>query len=100
MDSAVTKDLSHERNYSPITCLNTCYKIFTGKIGNYMKEHVEKNNILRGTCSGVMGTVVQLINDIAIMDDVRNQQRKLAVAFSDYQKAYDMVKHYWMIGVY
>ena len=65
-----------------------------------MKEHVEKNNILLGTCSGVMGTVVQLIIDIAIMDDVRNQQRKLAVAFYDYQKVYDMVKHHWMIRVY
>ena len=34
-----SEDLSNERNHSPITCLNTCYKIFTGMIGNYMKEH-------------------------------------------------------------
>ena len=34
------------------------------------------------------------------MDEVRDQQRNLAVAFYDYQKAYDMVRHDWMIRVY
>ena len=99
-----TEDLSSERNYRPITCLNTCYKIFTGMIGKYMKEHAERNNIWDrcqlGTCSGVLGTVDQLLIDAAIMDEVRNQQRNLAVAFYDYQKAYDMVRHDWMIRVY
>ena len=38
------EDLSNERNYRPITCLNTCYEIFTGMIGNYMKEHAKRNN--------------------------------------------------------
>ena len=56
-------------------------------VGNYMKEHVERNNILDRsqlrTCSGVLGTVDQLIIDNAIMDEVRGQQRNLAVAFYD-----------------
>ena len=73
-------------------------------IDNYTKEHAERNNIWDrsqlGTCSGVLGTVDQLIIDNAIMDEVRNQQRNLAVAFYDYQKAYDMVRHDWMIRVY
>ena len=92
-----TEDLNNEGNYHPITCLSTCYKIFTWMIGNYMKEHAERTNIWDRsqleTCSGVLGTVDQLIIDIAIMDEVRNQQRNLAVAFYDYQKAYDMVRH-------
>ena len=56
-----------------------------------MKEHAERNNIWDrsqlGTCSGVLGTVDQdhLIIDNAIMDEVRNQQRNLAVAFYDVQ---------------
>ena len=29
-----TEDLSNEGNYCLITCLNTCYRIFTGMIGN------------------------------------------------------------------
>ena len=31
---------------------------------------------------------------------MRNHQRNLAVAFYDYQKAYDMVRHGWMIRLY
>ena len=95
-----TEDSSNERNYRPITCLNTCYKIFTGMIGNFMKEHAERNKIWDrrqlGTCSGVLGTLDQLIIDNVIMEEVRNQQRNLAAAFYDYQKAYDMVRQDWM----
>ena len=99
-----TEDLSNERNYRPITCLDTCYKIFTGMIGNFMKEHAERNKIWDrrqlGTCSGVLGTLDQLIIDNVIMEEVRNQQRNLAAAFYDYQKAYDMVRQDWMTRVY
>ena len=60
-----TEELSNEKNYCPITCLNTCYKIFTGMIGNYMKDHAERNDIWDrshlGTCSGVLGTVDQSV---------------------------------------
>ena len=69
-----------------------------------MKEHAERNNIWDRsqweTYSGVLGTVDQVIIDNAIMDEVRNQQRNLAVAFYDYQKAYDMVRRDWMTRVY
>ena len=34
------------------------------------------------------------------MDEVRNQQTNLAVAFYDYHKAYGMVRHDWMRRVY
>ena len=69
-----------------------------------MKDHADRNNIWDksqlGTCSGVLGTVDQLVIDNAIMDEVREKQRNLAVAFYDYQKAYDMVRHDWMMRVY
>ena len=99
-----TEDLSHEKDYRPITCLNTCYKIFSGMIGKHMKAHADTNGMWDkgqlGTCSGVLGTVDQLLVDNAIMDEVRNSKRNLAVAFYDYQKAYDMVRHDWMLRVY
>ena len=64
-------------------------------IGSYMKNHADRNNIWDksqlGTCSGVLGTVDQLVINNAIMDEVREKQRNLAVAFYDNQKAYDMV---------
>ena len=34
------------------------------------------------------------------MDEVRNQQRNFALAFYDYQKAYDMIRHNSMSRVY
>ena len=69
-----------------------------------MKDLAERNNTWDrsqlGMCSGVLGTVDQLVIDNAIMNEVRYKQRNLAVAFYDYQKAYKMVRHDWMIRVY
>ena len=99
-----TEDISSERNYRPITCLNTVYKVFTGQIGSYMKDHANRNDTWDksqlGACSKVLGTKDHLIIDNAIMDEVREKQRNLAVAFYDHQKAYDMVRHDWMLRVY
>ena len=99
-----TKDLDNERNYRSITCLLTCYKIFTGMVGIYMKEHADRSDMWGrnqlGTCSGVLGTVDQLLIDRAIMDEVRGKKRNAAITFYDYQRAYDMVRHDWMERVY
>ena len=99
-----TNDLSSVRDYRPITCLNTSYKIYTGLIGNYMKAHAITNNIWDeaqlGTMESVLGTVDHLLVDNCIMDEVREHQRNMAVAFYDYQKAYDKVHHDWMLKVY
>ena len=69
-----------------------------------MKAHADTNGMWDkgqlGTGSGVLGTVDQLLVDNAIMDEVRNSKRNLAVAFYDYQKAYDMARHDWMLRVY
>ena len=73
-------------------------------IGSYIKNHADRNNIWDkrqlGTCSGVLGTVDQLVIDNAMMDEVNEKQRILAVAFYDYQKAYDMLRHDWMLRVH
>ena len=99
-----SKELSDEKNYRPITCLNTSYKIFTGLLSKHMKNHADRNEIWDksqlGTCSGVLGTVYQLLIDSAIMDEVRERKRNLATSFYDYQKSYDMVGHNWMIRVF
>ena len=99
-----TRVLSDEKNYRPITCLNTSYKILTGLIAKYMKEHTIANEIWDegqlGAVEDVLGTVDQLIIDRCIMEEVKQHQRNLAVAFYDYKKAYDKVHHDWMIRVY
>ena len=76
----------------------------TGVVAKYMKEHTMKNEIWDegqlGVVEGVLGTVDQLIIDRCIMEEVKQYQRNLAVAFYDYKKAYDKVHHDWMLRVY
>ena len=95
------KDLSDEKTYHPITCLNTSYKLLTGLIGKYMREHAMVNDIWDkgqlGAVEGVLGTVDQLIIDRCIMEEVKSHHRNLAVAFYDYRKAYDKVHHDWSL---
>ena len=99
-----TKCLEDEKNYRPITCLNTSYKIMTGVVAKYMREHMIENEIWDegqlGAVEGVLGIVDQLIIDRCIMDEVKQYHRNLAVAFYDYKKAYDKVHHDWMLRVY
>ena len=99
-----TKNLSDEKNYHPITCLNTSYIILTGLVAKYMRDHTLVNEIWDegqlGAVEGVLGMVDQLIIDRCIMEEVKQHHRNLAVAFNDYKKAYDKVHHDWMIRVY
>ena len=70
-----TKNLSDEKNYRPITCLNTSHKILTGLVAKYMREHTVVNEIWDeeklGVVEGVLGIVDQLIIDRCIMDEVK-----------------------------
>ena len=97
-------DLSDEKNFRPISCLNTSYKILTGLNAKYMREHARSNTIWDegqlGAVEGVLGTVDQLIIDRCIMEEVKQYHRNLAVAFYDYKKAYDKVHNDWMLRVY
>ena len=82
-----TKTLDDEKDYRPITCLNTSYKIMTGVVAKYMREYTMENEIwdesqLRAV-EGVLGTVDQLIINPCIMEEVKQYQRNLAVAFYD-----------------
>ena len=69
-----------------------------------MKDHADRNETWYksqlGICSGVLGTVDQLLIDSAIMDEVWEKKRNLAVSFCDYQKAYGMVRHNLLIRVF
>lgn len=38
-----TKNLEDEKNYLPISCLNTSYKTMTGLIAKHMRKHMMEN---------------------------------------------------------
>ena len=67
-------------------------------------KHVVQNDLWdknqMGSSEKVLGTVDQLLIDNAIMGEARVYHRNLAVAYYDYQKAYDMVHDDWMLRVY
>ena len=80
-----TKNISDEKNYHPITCLNPSYKILMGLVAKYMREYSAVDEIwdegqMRAV-EGVLGTVDQLIIDRYIMEEVKQHHRNLAVAF-------------------
>ena len=58
-----------------------------------MREHTLVNEIWDegqlGAVEGVLGMVNQLIIDRCIMEEVKQHNHNLAVAFYDYKKAYD-----------
>ena len=91
------KDLTDEKNYRPITCLNTSYKLLTGIIGKYMREHKMENYIWDEgqlvAVVGVLGAVDQLVIDKSIMEEVKTYHQNLAAAFYDFKKAYGKVHH-------
>ena len=91
------KDLTDEKNYRPITCLNTSYKLLTSIIGKYMREHKMENYIWDEgqlvAVVGVLGAVDQLVIDKSIMEEVKTYHQNLAAAFYDFKKAYGKVHH-------
>ena len=99
-----SNNLSDEKNYHPITRLNTLDKPLTGLVAKFIRNLAIKNSIwdegeLRAA-EGVLGTVDQLIIDRFIKEQVKTEHRNLSVAFYDYKKAYDKVYHDRMLRVY
>ena len=99
-----TKSLENEKDYRAIRCLNTSYKIMTGLVAKYVREHTMENEIWDGdqlgAVEGILDPVDRLIIDCCIMEEVKQYQRNLAVALYDYKRAYYKVHHDWMLREY
>ena len=84
----------------PITCLNAGYKLLTASLSVILKCHVVRANLMppeqMALSEGTRGCQDSLAIDQAILDEVRERRRDLAVAWIDFQKAYDMVPHKWL----
>ena len=91
------------KNYRPITCLPTIYKLLTSVLTSKITMHVNANNILAPTQNGCKprsrGTKELLLIDTAICQQVRRNRKNLTAAWIDYKKAYDSVPHSWLMEV-
>jgi hypothetical protein len=88
------------KNYRPITCLPTTWKLFSGIIADKVMAHLNQHKLLayeqKGVSPGSRGTKDQLLIDKTVCNDSKRRRTNLAVAWIDYQKAYDSL-HSWIL---
>ena len=98
-----SKETQLPKNYRPITCLNTIYKLFTSIIATKIYTHVETYSIVtdqqKGCRKGTPGCKEQLWVDAVITQHAKHTNRNITVAWIDYQKAFDSVPHSWLIAI-
>ncbi|XP_045770460.1 uncharacterized protein LOC123870988 [Maniola jurtina] len=91
------------KNYRPITCLPTIYKLLTSILTTKITMHINANNILAQVQNGckarARGTKELLLIDTAICQQVRRNRKNLVAAWIDYKKAYDSVPHTWLMEI-
>ena len=88
-------------NFRPITCLPLMWKLLTGIISEDLYCFMENENLFpeeqKGCRRKSMGTKDQLVIDKAVLKDCRKRRKNLAMAWIDYKKAYDFIRHRWIL---
>lgn len=96
-----TEDTKNPKNYRPITCLPTTYKILTSIITERVYKHLDENDLLpkeqKGCRRGSYGCKDQLLINKAIIEDAKKRKKNLSTAWIDYKKAFDSVPHDWIL---
>lgn len=96
-----TNNTNDPKNYRPITCLNTMYKLLTGILARKMSEFISSNNLMpieqKGCCKGSYGCKDQLLYSKTVIEDCKKHKKKLCIAWIDYRKAFDSVPHSWLL---
>ena len=88
-------------NHRPITYLPLMWKLLTGVTADQIHAHLDQEKLLpedQKRCrKGSRGTNDILYIDRAVIKEVKSTNKNLAMAWIDYKKAYDMVRHSWII---
>ena len=89
------------RNYRPIACLSTTFKILTSVITDRLYSHLKKEAIMtpeqRGGKKDCYGCRDQLMITNAILENCKKRKKNLSTAWIDYKKAFDSVPHSWIL---
>ena len=91
------------KNYRPITCLPTTYKILTAILSNRIYNHLQENQILpeeqKGCRKGSRGCKDSLLISQMIVKHAKKIKNNLNITWIDYRKAFDSIPHAWIIRV-
>ena len=89
------------KNYRPIACLPTTFKILPSVITDRLYSHLEKEAIMtpeqRGGKKDCYGCKDQLMINNAILENCKKRKKNLSTAWIDYKKAFDSVPHSWIL---
>ena len=91
------------KNYRPITCLPTYYKLTTLLLTDRVYAHVTENPILPTEQKGVRrkarGCKDHLLLDKIITEDAKRKTKNVSMMWVDYKKAYDSIPHSWLAKI-
>ena len=89
------------KNYRPIACLPTTFKLLTSVITDRLYSHLEKEAIMtpeqRGGKKDYCGCKNQLMINNAILENCKKRKKNLSTAWIDYKKAFASVPHSWIL---
>ncbi|MEO1764700.1 MAG: reverse transcriptase domain-containing protein [Cyanobacteria bacterium J06629_18] len=98
---AKTLETENPKNYRPITCLPTMYKLMTALLTERIYLHLERVNGIpreqKGCKRGAWGCKDHLFINKVILNECKTKKKNLATAWIDYQKAFDSVPHSWIV---
>ena len=88
-------------NYTQITCLLTTWKLLPGIIADRISRHPESSRLVATEQTRERpesrGSKEQLLRDNAVCSHSKKRTTILAMAWIDYQKAYHLVPHSWIL---
>jgi hypothetical protein len=78
------------KNYRPVTCLPTIYKLITSIISKQTQSYIDDQNLMpkeqKGCCRGSKGCKDQLLISKSILQECKCRKKNLCMAWIDYQK--------------
>ena len=96
-----SKTTEESKNYRPITCLSTTYKLLTSILSERTYKHLDENDLLpleqKGCRKGSYGCKDQLLINKMILENCKTKLRNMSCAWIDYRKAFDSVPHDWIL---
>ena len=97
-----SKETNNPKNYRPITCLSTIYKLLTSILAEQTYSFIESSYILpieqKGCKRGSYGCKDQLLINRMFIENCKGGHRNLSMAWINYRKAFDSVPHDWLIN--